>query len=247
MKNLPFNLCIAFLVGFLMNFVTPAFSSPTPTPTATITPTPSVTATTIVTATPTPHLIFDCFSCDVSGYVTDARTGKGIKEATILIDGVKQTVTDETGYYDFTSYSDNYDTCSNLEVEVLADGYLSSTGSGEDEGFCNMTLNFELLQICSSANSITIYPVNIILNRKKSVEVTVTVKGENDCRFYYEPVIVSMISTSKKFISIFPKSAITDENGEATFTITAKNKTGNARVTFKAGASKKSIIIKVRR
>ena len=48
MKKLPFNLCIAFLAGFLMNFVTPAFSSPTPTPIATIIPTPTVTLTPIL-------------------------------------------------------------------------------------------------------------------------------------------------------------------------------------------------------
>ena len=37
-----------------MNFVTPAFSSPTPTPTATIIPTPIVTATITITPTPKP-------------------------------------------------------------------------------------------------------------------------------------------------------------------------------------------------
>jgi len=54
-EKLPFNLCIAFLAGILMNFVTPAFSSPTPTPTAIIIPTPTATATTTVSATPTPQ------------------------------------------------------------------------------------------------------------------------------------------------------------------------------------------------
>ncbi len=41
-------------------------------------------------------------------------------------------------------------------------------------------------------------------------------------------------------------SEVTDENGVAKFTITAKNKIGKAKVTFKAGNLKKSIIVKVR-
>ena len=39
-------------------------------------------------------------------------------------------------------------------------------------------------------------------------------------------------SKGKKIVSVSPTSAVTDENGEATFTIKAKNKKGKATVYF---------------
>ncbi len=46
-------------------------------------------------------------------------------------------------------------------------------------------------------------------------------------------------------VSISPLTALTGANGRATFTITAKKKTGVSKVTFKAGDVKKSIKVKV--
>jgi hypothetical protein len=47
-------------------------------------------------------------------------------------------------------------------------------------------------------------------------------------------------------ILISSTSEVIEENGEAKFTITAKNRIGKAKVTFKADKLKKSIIVKVR-
>ena len=40
-------------------------------------------------------------------------------------------------------------------------------------------------------------------------------------------------------------NTITDENGQAIFVITAKKKTGSARVLFKVGSARISILVKV--
>ena len=44
--------------------------------------------------------------------------------------------------------------------------------------------------------------------------------------------VVDSKSKRKKLISVSPTSAVTDENGEATFTIKARNKKGNAQIYF---------------
>ncbi len=147
MKNLPFNLCIAFLACFLMNFVTPAFSSPTPSPT--------------ITSTPTPEL-----------------------EPTPLIEYPER---------------------------------------------------------------IAIFPTSLKLKKRQSSEVIATLLGADGMIFYDETITAIINKSGSKRISISPTSASTGENGQVKFTITAKNKTGYARVTFQAGNIKKSITVKVRR
>ncbi|HHT9135950.1 MAG TPA: hypothetical protein ACFYEK_01765 [Candidatus Wunengus sp. YC60] len=77
--------------------------------------------------------------------------------------------------------------------------------------------------------------------------MTVTVTGEAGCLVDGETVTATINAAGKKRISVSPTSGSTDENGQASFTITAKKKTGNARVTFKAGDVKKSITVKVRK
>ena len=84
-------------------------------------------------------------------------------------------------------------------------------------------------------------PKSLTLERNASGDVTATVTGEDDCAFAGEPVTATTNTAGEKRISISPASDTTDANGEIVFTITAKNKTGNARVTFKAEGVKKSL------
>ena len=56
-----------------------------------------------------------------------------------------------------------------------------------------------------------------------------------------ETVTATTNKADAKRISISPASAKTDASGEATFTITATKKTGNARVTFQAEGVKKPL------
>ena len=95
--------------------------------------------------------------------------------------------------------------------------------------------------------SVSVDPTKLTLKRTKIQTVTVTVNGDICDVVAGETVTATITAAGKKRISISPTSGKTDANGEATFTITAKKKTGNVRVTFKAGSVKKPITVKVRK
>ena len=59
-------------------------------------------------------------------------------------------------------------------------------------------------------------------------------------------VTATISKIGSKRISVTPANQAADENGQALFTITAV-KIGTAKVIFKAGGLKKSLIMKVRR
>ena len=233
-----------------MNFVTPAFSSPTPTPTATIVPTPTVTATTTPSQAPTPPA-----TCSIACTVVDAVTTAPIAGATISIDpGGSSATTDATGTFQIVNVA-----AGDYIVTASATGYDSSSQPFTAVGGVVAVLNFALMPTVPTTptvspspapecfpNSISVSQIKLTLKRKRSKDVTVTVKGENDCIVAGETVTAKINNADKKRISILPSSAGTDPNGEAKFTITAK-RVGNARVVFKAGNLKKSIIVRVRR
>jgi hypothetical protein len=53
-------------------------------------------------------------------------------------------------------------------------------------------------------------------------------------------------AAGKKIISVSPSSNTADSSGQATFTITALEKKGIARVNFKSGCLKKPMTVKVK-
>jgi len=85
----------------------------------------------------------------------------------------------------------------------------------------------------------------------KSITVTVTVSGSDGCN--PEGITVNAaIETGEKRVTLDRESATTDENGQATFKITAGRKKGNAKVSFtvedsEGNVSKTFVIVKVRR
>ena len=102
-----------------------------------------------------------------------------------------------------------------------------------------------------ATKSMEVSPATLILKKKQSKDVTVTltwgygslVGGEN---------IETEITTGKRRISILPKSVVTDENGEAKFAITAR-RSGKAKITFRAkrgqysGTLETTCIVRIRR
>lgn len=97
--------------------------------------------------------------------------------------------------------------------------------------------------ICE-AESISVSLSRLTLKEKKSGEVTVTVTGEDGCAVEGETITVELNKKSKKNINISSESEVTDENGEAVFTVTAKKK-GNAKVTFEANGLSTKLKVKV--
>ena len=96
-------------------------------------------------------------------------------------------------------------------------------------------------------SSLAVSPTTLTLNRKTSGNVTVTVTGDDNCPVEGETVTATIGASGKKRISVSPASQLTNENGQATFTITAKKKTGKARGTFQASGQTKLITVTVKK
>ena len=75
--------------------------------------------------------------------------------------------------------------------------------------------------------------------------VTVTVTDGGGCPVADVQVSATIKGAGKKRIGISPSSKTTGENGNAVFTITAKEKTGRAKVTFKVGSVTEQITVTV--
>ena len=97
------------------------------------------------------------------------------------------------------------------------------------------------------ASLIAVSPTTLTLNRKTSGNVTVTVTGDSNCPVEGETVTATIGASGKKRISLSPASQTTNESGQVTFTITARKKTGKARVAFQAAGQKKSIVVTVKK
>lgn len=85
----------------------------------------------------------------------------------------------------------------------------------------------------------------LTLNINESDMVTVTVTGKGGC--YVEGGIVDSIvdKAGQKYVSVSPSSTTTNANGEAMFTITAKDEAGKARVSFFCADISTSMEVKV--
>src|SRR3990167_987236 len=97
------------------------------------------------------------------------------------------------------------------------------------------------------ATSIIVSPTKLRLSKKASSEVTVKITGEDGCSVEGEIVMATIGASGKKRISVSPASQLTNENGQAIFTITAKKKIGKARVAFHAAGQTKSILVTVKK
>ena len=115
---------------------------------------------------------------------------------------------------------------------------------GEEKFFTTLSDTTTPTPECE-AKRILVSPRKLRLKRGLSSEVTVTLKGDN-CVPAGKTITATIRKFGSKLISISPKSGITDENGKATFTITAKENVGSTKVTFKVGSQKKTIIVRVK-
>jgi hypothetical protein len=208
----------------------------TPTATTTSTPTPTLTATPTPTETPTP-----CIG-NIAGVVTDAVTGDPIAGATVaygvgtsrqnftLIDS---TTTNAQGAYTFQGVE-----CGSYAVAADATGYIRSTDNtvapvtvveGQTtEADLSLTPTAPP-PTCDTATAI-FAPASATVTKGDSTEVTVTVTGADGCKVVNDKVKATSKDTSIATVS--PSRAMTDANGQATFTITG-NARGLAKVKFR--------------
>ena len=93
---------------------------------------------------------------------------------------------------------------------------------------------------------IEVFPKRLKIKIGKGSKVTVTLKGKDNCSTEGK-LVTAKIEVGSKRMLISPASQAADENGEAKFAISARNKAGNARVAFTADSLKESLIVRVRR
>ncbi|MDO8142682.1 MAG: choice-of-anchor V domain-containing protein [Candidatus Brocadiales bacterium] len=91
--------------------------------------------------------------------------------------------------------------------------------------------------------------LNLKLGESKTV--TVTVSGSDDCK-PEGATVTAVVKTGKNRATVNSATATTDENGQATFTITAGQKKGNAKVVFtvediEGKVYKTFVIVKIRK
>ena len=84
------------------------------------------------------------------------------------------------------------------------------------------------------AKLITVSPRKLKLKKEESDDGMVTLTGKRGCPVAGETV-KARITKGKGFITVSPASAITNDEGQAVFTITALKKTSNSKVQLKSG------------
>ena len=228
-------------------------TSTLPTPTPTPTPGASPTATPVTTPTATPVTTPTPTTGTIQVSVISSALGQPVQGAAVSVDAASVGVTGTDGSLVISNV-----TAGDHTVAVTATGFESASQAVTVTAGGVATATFDLVpagaptvtptptEICEP-EAVSVSPTSLKLKRKKSGTVTVTVTGDAGCLVDGETVTATINSAGKKRISVSPTSDSTDEDGQATFTITAKNKTGNARVTFKAGDAKKSMTVKVRK
>ncbi|TVL99634.1 MAG: hypothetical protein CV087_17380 [Candidatus Brocadia sp. WS118] len=180
--------------------------------------------------TPTPGM-----TGNIAGQVTDSITGAGINGATITLDtgesATSSTVQGQDGVYSIpgisvgqhtiTAFASNYATSSQI---VIVEEGAPNPQTGKN------IFNFTLTPTCNATN-LDAKPEPLKLLREGSAGETVTVTCGNG-----EPkagiLVTATVRNGKKRVSVSPSSAVTDTNGHAIFTITARKNTGNAKVRF---------------
>ncbi|MDQ1273556.1 MAG: hypothetical protein QG591_2186 [Planctomycetota bacterium] len=89
-------------------------------------------------------------------------------------------------------------------------------------------------------------PEPLKLLREESEEVTVTLTC-GDGSPSADKLVTVEVKGGKKRVNVTPANALTNENGQATFTITATTKTGDAKVQFKHQNLNDNVTVKVRK
>ena len=145
-------------------------------------------------------------------------------------------VTGITASTDFPTTSGAYDTSYN--------GGIGGIGSG-DVFVSKLDGNLSAVNQCK-AESITASSKRLTLSKGGNGDVTITLKGEGGCLVEGVTVTATINGNGNQLIAVSPDSQKTDANGEAVFSINAKDKKGTAVIKFKAIGLDKVVTVQVK-
>lgn len=96
-----------------------------------------------------------------------------------------------------------------------------------------------------TAEIITLSSSKLTLAKFESEDVTVSLTGKNGCPIEGEVVTAMLTYPNDKFLWIIPNSLVTDEKGQAIFTIKANENTGEAKVKFTSNNISEILLVEV--
>lgn len=165
---------------------------------------------------------------------------KTLSDVTAILCGMWHTIAlkaDGTvwawGRNDFGQLGDGTDTNRNTPVQVKDINLGLTITKTSSFGGCEL-------------RSIVIYESVLNLERGVNYNIKVTLSGSG-CLVQNKEITAKINWMGKNCISVLPSSVLSDENGEAMFTIKTKNKSGRATVTFKADSLYKDLIVVVKK
>ncbi|TVM03962.1 MAG: RCC1 repeat-containing protein [Candidatus Brocadia sp. WS118] len=183
---------------------------------------------------------------NIAGRVKDSVTDAPINDVKVVVSGTgKEDITLANGVYQITGVP-----LGQQVIEASKEGYETASqnvvveaGNPDPQTGANI-FHFQLAPIpvtpsptpfptpVCEADSMAATPTTMQLTEGESGEETITVVCEDGSPAVGE-IITWKVKLGKKRITITPNSAITNANGEARFTITAEEPTGNAKIKFK--------------
>lgn len=201
----------------------------------------------------------------LGGQVNDEVTGAPIVGAIVTLNTGETGITSLNGVYVFPKID-----VGDYIVSVSAEGYITTSQTATISAGITTRLDFALMPIIPTpvasptqtstaiiiptpiasptstpihceAENIESYPKTLKLKKEESGNVTIT----GSCIDGYPDIgetVTAKIKSGKKRISISPQSAMTDVSGQAIVTITATDKTGNAKVKFETTNDLKTTI-----
>ena len=143
----------------------------------------------------------------------------------------------------FTITFSSFDVINEQNIVVI----LWDSEDGSERGNCTYFVITAATSAECEAEKIGVSKSSLKLRGNESSEVIITITGKSDCPVEGEMINVTVNSSSKRCVSVTPANATTNDNGEATFMIIARDKTGRGIIKFLVGDLKKFITVKVRK
>lgn len=143
----------------------------------------------------------------------------------------------------FTITFSSFDVINEQNIVVI----LWDSEDGSERGNCTYFVITAATSAECETEKIGVSKSSLKLRGNESSEVIITITGKSDCPVEGEMINVTVNSSSKRCVSVTPANATTNDNGEATFMIIARDKTGRGIIKFLVGDLKKFITVKVRK